>query len=156
MEAETLSEARVYVGAFGKYNNGSLLGVWLDLSDYSDKEDFYAFCREFCNDEEDADDLVRDFQDEYLGQYDDEEDFAYQIVKVRFDEPKQWDDDLYTEDWACGRKMDEFSTLHHLRLLADEPNFQTMTLVFGEPISQIDCNVFEDVSTWGVSSLQVG
>lgn len=99
MEAETLSEARVYVGAFGKYNNGSLLGVWLDLSDYSDKEDFYAFCREFCNDEEDADDLVRDFQDEYLGQYDDEEDFAYQIVKVRFDEPQQWGDDLYTEDW---------------------------------------------------------
>jgi hypothetical protein len=42
----------------------------------------------FRNDEEDADDLVRDFQDEYLGQYDDEEDFTYQIMKVRFDEPQ--------------------------------------------------------------------
>lgn len=29
-----------------------------------------------------------------------------------------------------------------------------MTVVFGEPISQIDRSVFEDVSTWGVSSLQ--
>ena len=41
MEAATLSEARVYVGTYGKYNNGSLFGAWLDLSDYSDKEDFY-------------------------------------------------------------------------------------------------------------------
>ena len=31
---------------------------------------------------------------------------------------------------------------------------ETMTVVFGEPISQIDRSVFEDVSTWGVSSLQ--
>ena len=29
-----------------------------------------------------------------------------------------------------------------------------MTVVFDEPISQIDRSVFEDVSTWGVSSLQ--
>ena len=129
MEAATLSEARVYVGTYGKYNNGSLFGAWLDLSDYSDKEDFYEACRElhkdeedaeymfqdwenvpenligeswisenfftlrdaveklgdteqeaffvWCNykshdlSEEDADDLVRDFQDEYQGQYDD-------------------------------------------------------------------------------------
>ena len=46
MEAATLSEARVYVGTYGKYNNGSLFGAWLDLSDYSDKEDFYEACRE--------------------------------------------------------------------------------------------------------------
>ena len=75
-------------------------------------------------------------------------------VKVHFDKPQQWGDDLYTEDWAWGRKTDEFGTLHHLRLLADEPDFQTMTVVFGEPISQIDRSVFEDVSTWGVSSLR--
>ena len=29
-----------------------------------------------------------------------------------------------------------------------------MTVVFDEHISQIDRSVFEDVSTWGVSSLQ--
>ena len=63
-------------------------------------------------------------------------------------------DDLYTEDWAWGRKTDEFGTLHHLRLLADEPDFRTMTVVFGEPISRIDRSVFEDVETWGVCSLQ--
>ena len=51
MEAATLSEARVYVGTYGKYNNGSLFGAWLDLSDYSDKEDFYEACRELHKDE---------------------------------------------------------------------------------------------------------
>ena len=46
METATLSEARVYVGTYGKYNNGSLFGAWLDLSDYADKEEFYEACRE--------------------------------------------------------------------------------------------------------------
>lgn len=134
MEAKVLSEAKVYVGTYAKYNNGSLSGAWLDLSDYSDKEEFYEACRElhkdeedaeymfqdwenvpeglideswisenffalrdavedlsdteqeaffvWCNykshdlGEEDADDLVRDFRDEYQGEYDDEEDFG--------------------------------------------------------------------------------
>lgn len=40
MEAVTLSEARVYVGTYNKYNSGSLFGKWLDLSDYSDKDEF--------------------------------------------------------------------------------------------------------------------
>ena len=75
-------------------------------------------------------------------------------VKVRFDRPHQWGDDFYTEDWAWGRKSDEFGTLHHLQLLEDKPDFQTMIVGFGEPISQIDRSVFEDVDTWGVCSLQ--
>ena len=54
METATLSEARVYVGTYGKYNNGSLFGAWLDLSDYADKEEFYEACRELHKDEEDA------------------------------------------------------------------------------------------------------
>lgn len=75
-------------------------------------------------------------------------------VKVRFDHPHQWGDDLYNDVWAWGRKTDEFGTLHHLQLLEDKPEFQIMTVVFGEPISQIDSSVFEDVATWGVCFLQ--
>ena len=75
-------------------------------------------------------------------------------VKVRFDHPHQWGDDLYNDVWAWGRKIDEFGTLHHLQLLEDKPDFQIMTVVFGEPISRIDRSVFEDVDTWGVCSLQ--
>ena len=75
-------------------------------------------------------------------------------VKVSFDEPQQWGDDLYTENWAWGRKTEEFGTLHHLQLLEDKPDFQIMTVVFGEPISQIDHSVFEDAAAWGVCSLR--
>ena len=53
MEAVTLSEARVYVGTYNKYNNGSLFGKWLDLSDYSDKDEFLEACRELHKDDQD-------------------------------------------------------------------------------------------------------
>ena len=57
-----MSEARVYVGTYAKYNNGSLSGAWLDLSDYSDKEEFYEACRELHKDEEDAEYMFQDWE----------------------------------------------------------------------------------------------
>ena len=146
MEAVTLSEARVYVGTYNKYNNGSLFGKWLDLSDYSDKDEFLEACRELHKDEQnpefmfqdiedipealiseswlsdkffelrdaieklseteqeaffvwcdhhnsdiseaDADDLVSSFEDEYQGEYKDEEDYAYEIVEQCYELPE--------------------------------------------------------------------
>ena len=125
MEAVTLSEARVYVGTYNKYNSGSLFGNWLDLSDYSDKDEFMEACRELHKDEqdpefmfqdyeniekiseteqeaffvwcdhhnsdiseEDADDLISSFEDEYQGEYKDEEDYAYEIVEQCYDLPE--------------------------------------------------------------------
>ena len=60
-----------------------------DLGD-TEQEAFFVWCNYKSHDlsEEDADDLVRDFQDEYQGQYDDEEDFAYQIVEECYDLPE--------------------------------------------------------------------
>lgn len=139
METVTLSEARVYVGTYAKYNNGSLFGKWLDLSDYSDKDEFLEACRELHEDEqapefmfqdienvpesliseswlsdkffevrdaieklsetqqeaffvwcedaskdfdkENADDLVSAFSDDYIGQYDSEEDYAEEYIR---------------------------------------------------------------------------
>ncbi|MDV4011862.1 antirestriction protein [Elizabethkingia anophelis] len=133
------SEARVYVGTYGKYNDGSIFGEWLTLSDYADKDEFYDACRELHDDEEDPefmfqdyenipngligecwisdsifevlealedmdetrkeafliwcnnghrklsegeiDDLISDFDDDYIGEYKDEEDFAYEQVE---------------------------------------------------------------------------
>ena len=69
MEAKVLSEAKVYVGTYGKYNNGSLSGAWLDLSDYSDKEEFYEACRELHKDEEDAEYMFKPHQVSHNGYY---------------------------------------------------------------------------------------
>ncbi len=57
-----LNDAKIYVGTYGKYNNGSLFGAWLDLSDYADKEEFYEACRELHKDEEDAEFIFQDYE----------------------------------------------------------------------------------------------
>lgn len=139
METYNLSNAKVYVSTYKKYNKGSLYGKWLTLSDYSDKEEFYEACKELHKDEKDPEfmfndwenispsligesylyegifdlikeiedltdaeqeafyvwlnyksidftkkdayDLICIFKDDYVGEYDDEEDFAYMIIE---------------------------------------------------------------------------
>src|SRR5690606_32039612 len=56
------SEASVYVGTYGKYNDGSIFGEWLNLSDYADKEEFYTACMELHNDEADPEFMFQDYE----------------------------------------------------------------------------------------------
>lgn len=46
MSNYTATAPRIYVGTFGKYNNGSIEGAWMDLEDYSDAETFEQACQE--------------------------------------------------------------------------------------------------------------
>ena len=59
---ENLSEARIYVGTYAKYNDGSLFGKWMDLSDYSDSEEFFDACKELHADEEDPELMFQDYE----------------------------------------------------------------------------------------------
>ena len=74
-------------------------------------------------------------------------------VKVRFDTPHQWGDELYSYDWSFGRKTDGFGSLKYLELLPDETTFDAMIVTFGDPIGTLD-GIFEDVKTWGVCCLK--
>lgn len=143
---ENLTEARIYVGTYAKYNNSSIFGKWLDLSDYSDKDEFYDACRQLHYNEPDAefmfqdwenipsaligeswlsdniftvieavsalneneqdafslwldhgshdidtddiDDLLDSFRNDYLGEFDDEEDYAFHIVDECYELPE--------------------------------------------------------------------
>lgn len=143
---ENISEARIYVGTYAKYNGGSIFGKWLDLSDYSDKKEFYEACRELHKDEQDPEfmfqdweyipsdligeswladnifeiieaidgldddkkeafevwlnhgshdittkditDLISSFEDDFQGVYNDEEDYAYEIVEECYELPE--------------------------------------------------------------------
>lgn len=53
---------RVYVGTYAKYNNGSIKGAWLDLTDYADEEAFLAACAELHSDESDPELMFQDFE----------------------------------------------------------------------------------------------
>lgn len=52
---------KVYVGTYGKYNDGDLSGEWVDLTDFSDKDEFIDYCMDLHNDEEYEPELM--FQD---------------------------------------------------------------------------------------------
>ena len=52
MEAKDLNEARIYVGTYAKYNNGSLQGEWVELSDFYDLDGFMERCAGIHEDEE--------------------------------------------------------------------------------------------------------
>ncbi|MDR6919546.1 antirestriction protein ArdA [Chryseobacterium sp. 2987] len=138
-----ITEASVYVGTYAKYNDGSIFGKWLKLSDYSDRSEFYEACAELHSDEDDPeymfqdyenipdsligecwisenvfevleaidrlsdndqkafliwcdndgkdlsksdiDELMSDFENDYRGHYDSEEDFARELVDQRED-----------------------------------------------------------------------
>lgn len=52
----------LYVGTYGKYNNGSIAGAWVDLSTFSDGEEFFKFCKALHSDERDPEFMFQDYQ----------------------------------------------------------------------------------------------
>ena len=56
------AEFRIYCGTYKKYNNGSIAGAWLDLSQYADRDELIAACKELHADEEDPELMFQDFE----------------------------------------------------------------------------------------------
>lgn len=53
----------VYVGTYGKYNNGSLEGGWVNLDDFSSKEEFLKYCvQKLHANERDAELMFQDYE----------------------------------------------------------------------------------------------
>lgn len=52
----------VYVGTYGKYNNGSIMGAWLDLSTFFDYEEFLNTCKLLHADEADPEFMFQDYE----------------------------------------------------------------------------------------------
>ena len=55
-------EPSVYVGTYGKYNDGSLCGLWIDLSSFNSYDDFIDFCQAIHADEEDPELMAQDYE----------------------------------------------------------------------------------------------
>lgn len=56
----TLSEGKVYIGTYGKYNSGSLEGGYLAPGDYCDAEDFWEDARAMHSNEHDPELMIQD------------------------------------------------------------------------------------------------
>ena len=62
---------KAYVSTFAKFNNGNLNGVWLDLKDYSDKDEFIEACLKLHADERDPELMFADWEgipDDFIGE----------------------------------------------------------------------------------------
>lgn len=55
--------AKLYVGTYAKYNEGSIDGAWLDLEDYDSPENFLEACYKLHSDEEDPELMFQDYED---------------------------------------------------------------------------------------------
>lgn len=55
--------ARVYVGTYNAYNNGSLRGGWLDLANYASYGDFLKACKNLHRNERDPEFMIQDTED---------------------------------------------------------------------------------------------
>lgn len=53
-------QPKVYVGTYKKYNESSLKGGWLTLTDYKDYDEFCAACRKLHKDEHDPELMIQD------------------------------------------------------------------------------------------------
>ena len=54
--------AKIYVGTYAKYNNGSIAGAWIDLEQFSDKDEFLEACAQLHADEEDPEFMFQDYE----------------------------------------------------------------------------------------------
>jgi antirestriction protein len=53
-------EPTLYVSTYQKYNNGSLKGIWLNLTDFSDATEFIQKCMEIHSDEKEPEFMFQD------------------------------------------------------------------------------------------------
>ena len=61
-KSECDGEPSIYVGTYGKYNDGSLCGLWVDLSSFDDYDEFINFCKAIHADEEDPELDAQDWE----------------------------------------------------------------------------------------------
>ena len=57
-----LDTASIYLSTYAKYNNGSLYGKWLNLSDYSDYDELLSAMYELHSDEADPEFMFQDYE----------------------------------------------------------------------------------------------
>jgi antirestriction protein len=62
IQSKITDQMAVYVGTYGKYNEGSLFGAWIDLTLIKDEEDFNELCSAIHYLEEDAEFMFQDWQ----------------------------------------------------------------------------------------------
>ncbi len=93
-----MSNPRVYVGTYGKYNRGSLNGGWVSLLECKSHADFLRKCRALHRGEHDPEYMIQDVEDFpdglECGEWLSEEDFNDVIAACREEQQEEQDTSL--------------------------------------------------------------
>lgn len=73
-------------------------------------------------------------------------------VKVRYDKPHQWGNELYKDGWAFARMSDDFGSLRHLEII--DNGYCSIIVRFEKEIAEIDRMFAQSYSTWGAINLK--
>lgn len=105
----------VYCGTYGKYNDGSIYGAWLDLTKFEDYDEFMDICRQLHADEDDPEFMYQDYEcfpsrwycESCMG----EDTFNKIIEYANLDDDEQEAFDDYL-DWSSDEDMDRFREVY--------------------------------------------
>lgn len=89
---------KIYVGTYGKYNDGNLDGKWLDLEDYENGEEFVEACRELHADEQEPEFMYQDWDEIPEG-----------LIHESYLSPQIWDFVRISKE--CGKDTDRQEAL---------------------------------------------
>ena len=79
----TTQKTQIYVGTYSKYNEGSIYGKWVDLTDLTEEE-FYNLCKELHQDEQDPEFMFQDIEaNEILKQFISEDGFYSEFWEIK-------------------------------------------------------------------------
>lgn len=99
---KTENTPQIYVGTYKKYNEGSLFGEWMDLTEFSDKDDFIAACLKLHKDEEDPELMFQDYEnipEQFIGEsFIAEEFWEYMEAMENFDEDNKEALDIFIKN----------------------------------------------------------
>ncbi len=73
-------------------------------------------------------------------------------VKVRYDKPHSWGNQLYEEGWAFARLHDDFGSLRHLEII--DNTYKAIKVRFEKAIAEIDRMFAQKYKTWGSVNLK--
>ncbi len=62
LNTEITDQPAIYIGTYAKYNNGSIAGKWVDLTQITSKDELYEIAAEIHADEEDPEFMFQDWQ----------------------------------------------------------------------------------------------
>ena len=109
-KSECDGEPSVYVGTYGKYNVGSLCGLWIDLSSFNAYDDFIDICKAIHADEEDPELMAQDYE-------------GFLLRKRQADDPRQWYNEgfMSEDDFDNILEYSDMCDLSRSALLYKEP-----------------------------------